>query len=370
MLKRQGGGSYPGPNASSNWRATARFTEGFKKLRNFQSSLDWHLLDQAEKLLQEAVAIDPAYEAARFHLGVAQELKGRHEEATRQFEELLAVGAKPQFEILYNAGLSCFHQYRGEAYAKAEDYLRRAAATAEKASEEDPTSQTHRAMAVLAQAVLAQVYSHRSILPLGEDPDHFKSTAEEYYRKALETADEAQEAFSSSQKATEELDPELKNDIGWGVHNALGHAKMYAAKRCGDPGERDELLHAALAELKRALEFDPDNIRVLSNTGSAKLMLAQTRTDAAQRAPLLAEAEQVFQRVLALQPHYDFAYCRLAQVELERGRLDEAERYADLAEKHPSEMLPKYVADLKGRIASARLAQPPRRLRLGDVETT
>lgn len=363
MPRQQERHSYPGPNASSSWRATARYTEGFKKLRNFQGSLDRRLLEQAEKLLLEAVAIDPAYEAARFHLGVAQELGGRHEDAARQFEELLAVGAKPQFEVLYNAGLAYFHQYRGEAYAKAEDYLRRAAATAQEALGEDPTGQANRAMAVQAQVVLAQVYSHRSILPLGENPEHFKSTAEEYYKRALETADEAQKAFSSSEKSIEKLAPELKNDIGWGIHNAVGHAKIYAAKRSEDPAEKDELLQEALAELGSALEFDPDNIRVLSNTGTAKLILAEMRTDGAQRAATLTEAEQVFQRVLALQPHYDFAYCRLAEIELERGRLDEAERYADLAEKHRSEMAPQYVADLKERIAGARPPRPPRDIR-------
>jgi predicted RNA-binding protein with RPS1 domain len=350
MLNRQDQDSYPGPNASSNWRATARFTEGFKKLRTFQGSLDRHLLDEAEKLLLEAVAMDPAYEAARFHLGVAQELEGRHEDAARQFEELLAVDAKPQTELLYNAGLSCFHQYRDEAYTKAEDYLLRAAVTAEKASGEDPTGQTHRAMAVLAQAVLAQVYSHRAILREGEKSEQFKSIAEGYYQKALGTADEALKAFDSSQTVIERLDPEFKNDIGWGIHNALGHAKMYAARRSEDPAEKDRLFQAALAEFKEALKFYPNNIRVLSNIGSAKLFGAQGQTDPRRRSELLAEAEREFERVLALQPDYDFAFCRLAQIEVERRNFEAARKYAELAEKHPSEMKPQYIKELKSKI--------------------
>jgi len=357
MLNTQDRGSYPGPNESSNWRATARFTEGFKKLRTFRGSRDRHLLDEAEKLLREAVAIDPAYEAARFHLGVAQELEGRHEDAAHQFEELLAVGAKPQTELFFNAGLAYFHQYYDEAYGKAEDYLRRAAVAAKNTSGDDATAQRHRAIGVLAQAVLAQVYSHRAILPVGQTREHFKPTAEGYYKKALDAADDALKAFESSQKVIEKLDPEFKNDIGWGIRNALGHAKMYAGERSEDPAEKDRLIDAALAEFKQALDFDPNNMRVLSNIGSAKFFLALAK-QARARSESLADAENEFQRVLTLQPDYDFAYYRLAEIQLEGGRLEDATKYANLAEQHPSEMAPRHIQDLKGRIEAARQASP------------
>ncbi|HTV53311.1 MAG TPA: tetratricopeptide repeat protein [Terriglobia bacterium] len=359
MLNPQDPGARPGPNESANWRATARFTEGYKRLRTFRRSSDWQLLDEAEKLLQEAIVMDPAYQSARFHLGVVEELKGRHEDAAHQFEEVLTLADRAETEVLYNAGLAYFHQYSNKGYERAETYLREASAVAERGPRGSQDSQRDRAVGVLARAVLAQVYSHQAIRPVNEPAARFKPLAETYYQKALETAGEALKEFESSEAAIEKVDPTLKNDIGWGIHNARGHAKLYAGQRSEDATEKEKLFSEALAEFKRALEYDPDNVRVLSNIGSARLFQAQT-SGGPSKPSLLDEAEREFQRVLTLVPDYDFAYCRLAQIEIERGDSKAAEKYLELAKKHPSEMTPEYLQALKERIDSMpiRLLKP------------
>jgi len=357
MLGSQHRDTYPGANESANWRATARYTEGYKRLRTFRTSTDRRLLDEAEKLLREAVAIDPAYQAARFHLGVVEELQGRHEDAAHQFEELLALVDKVPAEVLYNTGLAYFHHYTDEGYEKAEGYLRKATEAAGRGVDADHHSPTYQAIAVLARAVLAQVYSHRSIQPPNETAEKFRPTAEKYYSKALGTADQALKEFQSSETEIERLDPRLKSDIGWGIYNARGHAKLYAARRCENGSEKEKLFEAAVGEFKQALKYDPNNIRVLSNIGSAKFFLAEARRDASKGA-LLEEAEREFQRVLSLRPDYDFAFYRLAEIEIRRGCSEAATKYLELAERHPSEMTPERLQDLKKKIESMPIRLP------------
>lgn len=336
---------------SSNWRATARFVEGMKLLRDFQTARDWEGLDGAARNFAEAIKIDPGYKAARFYLGVSKELSGRHDEAAQQFEQLRVQTEQPDVELLYNLGLTYFHQYRPAAYRSAVEYLEKAidltsrpspvGAVTQQSAQNEQRRRT--SMRLLAQAVLAQVHSHFSIPPKGVSPEE----AQQHFQEALQVAWRSLEEFERNK---DHLEQALAIDIGWGLHNAIGHAYLYAGRREG----RSEHFEKSITEFNRALKFDPDNYRVLSNLGSAHLFLAgRVQGDEARRQ--LALAEQLFCRVLQLKPHYDFAYTRLAKIAVRSGNLDEAVRYATLAKENPSEMTPDYIDHLFREIEQARV---------------
>jgi len=339
---------------SSNWRATARYVEGMKLLRSFQTTRDWKQLHAAICEFTEAVTIDPSYNAARFYLGVSQELDGKHKEAAEQFEELRVQTEQPDLELLYNLGLAYFHQYHPAAYLSAIEYLQRVIEFARVPPPQPAPTEQERyreSIQLLARAVLAQVYSHMAIPPKGVSPEE----AQEHFQEALRVASDSLEEF---ERHRDHLDPALVSDIGWGLHNAKGHAYLYAGRRESNP----EFFEGSIREFNLALQFDPANYRVLSNLGSAHFFLAelaQGRESAVGDRPVVREeqlvlAEQRFRRVLQLKPHYDFAYARLAKIALQRGNVEEAEKYATLAKQNPSEMTPDYIEQILKDIERAR----------------
>lgn len=256
---------------SSNWRATARYVEGMTHLRNFQLARDWGRLDTAATKFAEAINIDPSYKAARFYLGVSKELIGKHEEAAEQFEQLRLQTEQPDLEVLYNLGIAYFHQYRPASYHSAIEYLKMVIELAREPSvegvltEESRNERRRRAtMRLLAQTILAQVHSHLSIPPKGVSSEE----AQKHFREALRVATASLEEFEQSKGGLEQT---LATDIGWGLHNAIGHAHLYAGRKEGNI----EYLERSISEFNRALQFDPDNYRVLSNLGSAYLFLAE-----------------------------------------------------------------------------------------------
>jgi tetratricopeptide (TPR) repeat protein len=326
---------------SNNWRATARFVEGLKQLRTFQKVRDWEELNTAAKNFDKAITIDPGYKAARFYLGVSNELIGKHDEAANQFEQLLLETDQPDVDLLYNLGLTYFHQYHQAAYRRAVGYLNQVVElTRMPSSLEVATNQTanergrRTAMRLLAQSILAQVYSHLSIPPKGILPED----AQEHFKTALQIATNSLKEF---EQAKAKLDAQLAKDIAWGLHNAIAHSYLYAGRRAGNI----EHLQNSISEFNKALKFDPDNYRIISNLGSAHLFLAKYLHGEHKRAEL-DQAERDFHRALHLKPNYDFAYARLAQIALQWGKLNEAKAFANLARENPSEMQSDYIEDL------------------------
>jgi tetratricopeptide (TPR) repeat protein len=354
----------PRPTESTNEQATARYLEGISLLESYRETHEWPQLEIAERLFSEATKIDPQYEAARFYLGISQEIVGKHEEAAAQFEGLLPRRGEPDLELLYNAGLSYFHQYRRPAYERASEYFATVIELARRSSHGPETTEERRrreSIRLLAMAALAQVYSHMSILPPGVTEEAFRPEAEGNYARAVETAMGALAEFAEQRN---QLHAEFIADIGWGLHNALGHAQMYAGRRAKDP----DLLRGSVVSFREALEFDPENYRVLSNLGSAAYFLGALRSEeeTGGAEDLFALAEQNFHRVLQIKPHYDFAYYRLAQIALGRKRLPEALKYANLAKENRSEMSEDKLSALFQEIERAQTSgktnfDPPRR---------
>lgn len=334
------------PAESANQHATARYLEGIGLLQSFRDTQDWPRLEAAERLFTEAARIDPDYEAARFYLGVSQELNGKHEDAAEQFENIRSQVKDPDPELLYNLGVAYFHQYNPTAYRRALRCLSAAMERAEQPSiAVEQANQDYRrreSLRLLSKAVMAQVHSHFAIPPKGVSAEQ----ADQHFRQALAVATESLKEFEAKKSS---LDPDVKADVGWGLHNAIGHAYLYAGRRHGDPKDFEE----SISEFKKALEFDPDNYRVLSNLGTAQLFLAD-RLHGEEAERNLVSAEKMFRRVLQLKPKYDFAYVRLAQIAKEHGDLETAENFAVLAKENPSEMTKEYVADLLREIEQAR----------------
>jgi len=331
---------------SSNSRATARFLEGMKLLRSFQTERDREHLSRAVDNFAEAVDIDPRYRAARFYLGVSEELSLKHEEAAKHFEQLRVQSEQPDLELLYNLGLAYFHQYHPAAYNRAIEYLERVIELTDEVTSgiqlEETEQHRRETIRLLAKAVLAQVHSHFSIPPPGVPADE----ADKHFKEALQIASSSLEEF---ERGKDRLEQALVNDIGWNLHNAIGHAYLYAGKR----EDQSQHFEKSVSELKSALQCDPNNYRVLSNLGSAHLYLAKQRQGQESKKQL-ALAEQLFQRVLLIEPDYDFAYSRLSKTALLRGDLDEAERYADLAKQNRREMTSDYIGKLFRDIKQAR----------------
>jgi tetratricopeptide (TPR) repeat protein len=346
---------------SNNTRATARYLEGLGLLEAFHDTREWERLEAAENQFTEATHIDPFYKAARFYLGVSQEMIGKHEEAANEFERLRLEelqNDQPDFELLYNLSLSYFHQYSRPAYQQAEKYLKYLLESTSRPSEKGvPGEQSTRRESVrmLAGTLLAQVYSHLSILPVGTTEEQFRPQAEKFCELASETATSCLAEF---QAARERIDPQLTKDVGWGIHNAIGHALLYSFKRDG----KKNLLEASINEFTQALQFDPENYRVLSNLGTAYFFAAEWAQNHIAEVghggfawkDQLKLAEQFFQAVLTIKPKYDFAFFRLAEIALLRGNWNEAREFVDLARQNHSEMTSERLNSLLENIERAQ----------------
>jgi len=86
-----------------------------------EALLDRGRTDEALRLLQEAVRLDPRYAPARNKLGVCHVRRGEMEQAKREF--LAAIGIDPQFAPAYS-NLGNLHQEAGRLEEAVAAYLR------------------------------------------------------------------------------------------------------------------------------------------------------------------------------------------------------------------------------------------------------
>lgn len=333
-----------------SWKALATFTEGIKLLDAYKSTRDTKLLEGAEKQLSSASQIDPSYRNASFYLGVTTEMLGKHASAAKQFEYLLASAQEPDIELLYNLGVAYFHHYHPAAYEKAVPHLKNVIKLAE---QKQPPTKEHlqrwKPIGLLSQSVLAQVYAHMTILTEPEPTPEFVEAAKNYYRLAHK---EALQALDKLKGLQGHLDVDTVSEIGWGAHNACGIAKMYKGRGAGEVA----LLKEAISDFQEALRYSPNNIRPLGNIGTANLFLAKLsrERDPQESAAYLEKAKETFEHVLEIQPKYDFAYSRMAQISSEMGEYTAAEFFVNEAERNPSEMTPAYIKQLRAKIRAAR----------------
>lgn len=339
-----------------SWKALARLTDGIKLLDSYESSRDLKLLTEAEEQLVSAKQLDPSYRAATFYLGVTREMLGKHDIAAREFENLLASTETQDPELFYNLGIAYFHQYQPVAYEKAVEYLKRAADEArQKLSKDKKETERSYATILLSRSVLAQVYAHMTILADPTPTPAFNERAESYFGLAVE---EAGGTLKELRETGKKLSKKIVSEVGWGAHNAHGVALMYKGRRVEEV--KQDCLEGAIGEFQKALQYSPDNHRVLSNLGSANLFLGRfaKKQDESKAVSHLQEARLIFDKVLELRPHYDFAYCRLADIYLEMGLDEQAEYYVNMAADHPSEMTPAYLERLRAKIQAYREDKP------------
>lgn len=253
---------------------------------------------EAKRLLDEAVELDPRSKLAWLYRGIHQ-LNSDPEEAIVAFNRVIEIDGR--FELaLRNRGIAFF---KLERFEDAESALRRAL-------EVQPDSP--------ALAQLAQIYG-----------------AQDEYESALLYAQKATDAIPGSLKAWT-VRAELETDMGT-IAIKAGRAEAGQALRA-----------AASKSYSKAIELDPRNSTVLRDRSILLRLLGsleEAGADARQAvrfAPedadawfALAEyqlaigesasARRSLDRVLALNPRYDVAYQRLAQLLERDGDLSAAE---------------------------------------------
>lgn len=332
---------------SEQWMANARFSEGLKTLAEARRSPSDESTRKALALFQEAATIDPAFGRAHFYIGIASELYGRHKDAIAAFESLLQDGRAPRLELLYNLALAWFHLYESQAYAKALAYVDTLIReTQERSAPNDQKRRT--ATVLLARTLQCQVLSHRAMI---EDEKQAAAT-----RHDARTA--AESILADLEKSSSELEPEVVKDVRWGAWNALGHIYQMAGRN-----KDVKLLQAAEGAFTRALEFSPRNFRVLSNLAANHLFIGKMSSEPLEH---FEKSKEIFRRVLALRPHYDYAHYRLAELAFAQKDFDEALAQVGLAKEHPSEMTPEKPDDLEQRIRGQRPTPPSRAIFLDD----
>jgi tetratricopeptide (TPR) repeat protein len=333
---------------SRDWMANARFSEGLKTLSEARTAQSEEKTRKALSLFREAATADPTFGRAHFYVGIASELHGQHRQAITAFESLLQDKRAPRLELLYNLSLAWFHLYEPQAYERALSYIDtlireterngRAVAAAGVEERKRMTSAV-----LLAQTLRAQVLSHRAIREDGATAEITRRSA-----KADATA-----VLADLEKHVHDVEPEVTEDVRWGVWNALGHLDHMAGRR-----KNLELLTAAEAAFTRALEFSPHNYRVLSNLATNHYFISEMQTDPAEPR---RKSKEVFAEVLSLRPNYDYAHYRLAEIALAENEFDEALEQLQLAKDHPSEMTPETLDRLQTQILSRR---PSRQIKL------
>lgn len=272
-------------------------------------------LEHARDYFSEAERSDPNFALATFYVAVTENELRRHDSAIERLSALTERGVEFLPETYLHLAYAYTKKYTDEDYTRAERALDR--------SESE-----------------ARVRHRSSLIPILEGYRVFLYSVIGGRSKTHDRARYLDEAIKRGETLL--ADPtvarlESRDAVLLEVHNALGIAFMRQGEAAVEQADKQRLWSRANAEYERALQINPNVVRVLQNIGTLKKMQADflRQTDPGVAAALDREALGIIRRTLAINPHDQFPHYRAAVLSARLGDWDAAERYYASGQKVP-----------------------------------
>jgi tetratricopeptide (TPR) repeat protein len=260
-----------------------------------QTALEHHLagrLPQAETLYRQILQSDPHQPDALYLLGVMARQLGKPDLAIDFIQK--AISASPGNPDYYNS--------LGNAFKDKNQF-------------DEATTRYRQALQIKPDHVEA-LFNLGSIL----QQQHRLDEAIDCYRQAIEIKPDYAEAHNDLGVAL--MAQGRLDEAGASFNHAIACNPDYAEayNNMGVTLKNQKKMEAAIACYHQALAIKPDYAKALFNLGSAHLIQKDFN-----------QAEKWSRASLDINPHQLEAHQNLALIMLETGRLDEAQRYRDLA---------------------------------------
>lgn len=102
---------------AQSWQSLMLFSKALNEMQKYRTRVGGSdVLEEAAKLLEECLIIDPSYPLAKFNLGLVYSTVGKHDQAIGIFKEIKEFEKSFQVETIYNLGLSYYHKFQDWAY--------------------------------------------------------------------------------------------------------------------------------------------------------------------------------------------------------------------------------------------------------------
>lgn len=294
----------------SDAEAADKLRAGVSLLRQFTSGGDPKALDQAYVTFRTVRGESPSLEEAHLYEGIALDLLERHDEAVSRFGYLAKRASQPALrdKAKYNEAIARLRKYEPEELEKAITTLKGLIQT-------EPTP-----LSSLARAAMANAIAHKPIfwqhLAFGSD---VRDDAEVRRRKqdgrpTVEGWVREVEAITGVLGANDtrgaNWDEPTRRQLSWAIANARGNAYLNYAKSFlhaphvsdSEGIDRADYLEKARVAFQECDNILPAGVETLTNLATVLLTLARTE-----------EARSYAQQAIDLNPHYEYAYYRLAQ---------------------------------------------------------
>jgi tetratricopeptide (TPR) repeat protein len=310
--------------ATKNRKAFELVASGLNRLEAFKNAKNWEEVRSAATDLDKAVTLDPAYTAARYYAGIADDLAGRAADGAKVLAPLLNQSLDPKFigYVRYALAMAEYHQYHSANLARAAEILADLLAAA-----------PEYLLETSAYALLSQVRAMQEI-----------SKGRAAAASAQQPVDAILPSWKQSQVAAKhaiallnepqakELDSQLCSQLRAMADNALGMSEMYLSDY--DEAERSKRLESALKHLLDAERTMPNDWANTCDLGSVHLRFGYANDDPAE----FDEARRYLQHVLdELRPDYGFAFYEIGRTYRIQGQFKEALAWFERAEKVPKE---------------------------------
>lgn len=257
------------------------FTEALRHLQSSQNypTVQKRALNDAARLLEEALCVDPGYIAAKYHLAIVYHNLGQYQQAIDTLQSLrLQPDHGLELEIAYNLGAAYYHLLNYWSYDYAEQEFRRVV----EGIPDPELSESSRQLCVLSHCGLTSVYAQKMRYD-ADNSEHYFRLATEHYGKALDIATG---------------DPQITAI----AHTAIGMALL----------NRKQAEEAA-AKFEEAVRLKPDYWRAYIHWGRA--LMASTDFE---------YAVLCLKQAVALNPSYEFAQYQLGVALKRAKKLNEA----------------------------------------------
>jgi tetratricopeptide (TPR) repeat protein len=314
----------------------------------------WGRLEQAREIFEGVRKAHPEMLEAHIFEGIALDLLERHEDAAAHFHhverETADLTSNDMRELhrkaIYNGAVSYLRSlYALEPIQEAIDRLERLVRDdlglpGAEALPPAPERLDEKPLLVLTLATLADAWANRTIQwrQIEGPPPVIEKLARvvgEHQTKVVELTTAVQAVLDrvrriargevnlppASRKRVQNLwGADILRQVEWAKSNALGDFYLYAAVEARKlaaeqplAGESEAfrnlhveaLIAVALVELRKCEMLLPAGVETLSNIGTLYLVRGEVGD--------LPVARQYLQRAIALNPHYEYAYYRLAQ---------------------------------------------------------
>ncbi|WP_257164782.1 lipopolysaccharide assembly protein LapB [Bradyrhizobium sp. SRS-191] len=301
----------------------------------------WSRLEEARDIFETVRKARPELLEAHIFEGIALDLLERHDDAAAHFDHVereTPNDAALHEKAAYNSAVAHLRNLYGldpinESIQRLESLVRtRLKLAAGAPFPPDPQALEDKPLLTLALATLADAWANRTVQ--WRKINHVVAVQELHriindHRQHVEQITDVVQAVLDRVSAkvaaapagvVEGWSPDTRRQVEWAKFNALGDCFLYAAVEAKKLASEQpsvlearefadlrvgDLLDRALDELRKCEMLLPAGVETLSNIGTLYLVRGQS-TD-------LPLARQYLRRAIALNPHYEYAYYRLAQ---------------------------------------------------------